>query len=359
MKKIRVAILQPEIPHYRVEFFSLLEKQLSLLDVYVYNRVDKTLLQGFCLTIKKFIYIPNFVFKGILFYNLFYLLNKRYDTLILMLHRGHFSTWLLLCTKIFHRKRIILWGHGISTQRYLTEEIRSNMLTKNMLCLADGVWLYTQKEALMWAKLFPNKPIVALNNTISNINGILDYSPCLAKDVLKRKYNVNEGFVLLFCARFNSINRRIDLLLECIERLDPEKFGFIIIGKGEHKPDFSKYHNVHDMGEIYSRELKQELFTLSDIYFQPAWIGLSVVEAMGYALPIFTFKRSNDIKQGVEYSYIQDEYNGRIFGDMDGLIEELNSLHQDRIRQMGENAKKYVRENLTMEHMVNAALSIL
>ena len=61
-------------------------------------------------------------FKGVLLYSIRPFLAGKYDTLVLMLHFAHISTWLLLLLKPFHKKKIIIWGHGISVKRYLQEE---------------------------------------------------------------------------------------------------------------------------------------------------------------------------------------------------------------------------------------------
>lgn len=57
----------------------------------------------------------------------------------------------------FHRKQIILWGHGISVKRYLAEEKKCNWLLRFMISMSDGVWLYTDKEVdfstKVWAHL--------------------------------------------------------------------------------------------------------------------------------------------------------------------------------------------------------------
>lgn len=263
----RIAILQPEVPHYREEFFNLLRQQCDTSDVYVYNSFERTKQQGFNIDTKELRYIPNKQIKGFLFYNPFPLLSKKYDTLILMLHFAHLTTWLLLLTKFIHRKKIILWGQGISVKRYLKEEKKPDWKLKAQIALADGVWLYMQKELEQWKQIFPQKQMVALNNTLTGINEMCNYVPELSKEELKKKYGITQEVVLIFCARFESNYRRTDLLVEAIKRLDKNRFGVVIIGKGKNKPDFSEFDNVYDFGAVYDTAIKRELFSLSDIYF--------------------------------------------------------------------------------------------
>ena len=147
--------------------------------------------------------------------------------------------------------------------------------------------------------------------------------------------------------------------IETIKQLNTEKYGFIIIGAGKNKPDFSLYNNVYDFGAIYDTNIKRELFYIADLYFQPGWVGLSIVEAMAYGKPICTFIRSEETKQCVEYSYIENNTNGLIFTNIDDCITRISQLTNDEIKQLGANAIKKVAQLLTPQNMVANALSIL
>ena len=362
----KIGILQPEVPHYRTEFFERLGEQCETMDLFVYNSLEKTRKEGFCVNgndNENVNYLGNWDVHNVLLYNPLPLLNKRYDTLVLMLHFAHLTTWLLLLTKWLHRKKIILWGQGISVKRYLKESKKPDWKLKWQIALADGVWIYEEPEARQWKTIFPSKPIVALNNTLTGVEEILRYNNdngnVNRKDGLKRKWGITEEVVLIFCARFENNYRRTDLLVEAIERLDAEKYGFIIIGDGKNKPDFTKYKNVYDQGAVYDKDIKRELFALADIYFQPGWVGLSIVEAMAYGKPVFTFRRSAETLQCVEYCYIKEKENGLIFDDMEDLVRQMNIITQEQIKQMGEQARLLVKEKLTPRQMAESALSIL
>ena len=353
-----MAILQPEVTHYRTEFFQKLANNMKKLDIFIFNPLSSTKQSGFKVDFENLIYIANKKIKGILIYNPFPILWK-YDTLVLMLHFAHLTTWLLLLTKFIHRRQIILWGQGISVKRYLQEEKQPDWKLKLQIRLADGVWIYTEKDANQWKKIFPNKPIVALNNTLTGVTEMVEYKPVNSKNELKCKYNITQENILIFCARFENNYRRTDLLIETIKQLNTKKYGFIIIGAGKNKPDFSLYNNVYDFGAIYDTNIKRELFYIADLYFQPGWVGLSIVEAMAYGKPICTFIRSEETKQCVEYSYIENNTNGLIFTNIDDCITRISQLTNDEIKQLGANAKKKVAQLLTPQNMVANALSIL
>lgn len=354
MPPIRIAILQPLIPHYRENFFKgIADKYPTAIYCYDNKSADK---QNFkmgnigCVNIKKVSFGP------ILCYNLFALLKKEYTHIILPLHFGHLMSWALLILKKIHGKKIITWGHGISVKRYLQEEKRPDRKLLWMMSLSDCVWFYTSKELDLNKTHLPSLPGIAIGNTISEVNRIIDL-PLLNKPDLKKKYRIRQEVVLIYCARFVSSDRRTDLMLNVMDALDKERFGFIVIGDGASKPDFSLYSNVYDFGAVYDFNLKSELFQMADIYFQPGWIGLSVVEAMAYGKAIFTFKRSGDIKQCVEYNYVIESEGGFIFHSVAEMINHLNNIEMPAIAQLGKNAQNYVRDYLTMDKMVARALS--
>lgn len=358
--KPKIAILQPEVPHYRVEFFQYITHSCKNFNIFVYNSFQDTKKQGFNINTTGLHYIFNKKIKSsLLLYNPFPLLSKEYDTLVLMLHFAHITTWLLLLTKWFHHKKIILWGQGISVKRYLKEEKKPDWKIRWMMALGDGAWIYMEKEAEQWRKIFPHKPIVALNNTLSGTKEMTEYKPRLSREALKNKYEIKQQTILIFCARFENNYRRTDLLLETIKRLNAEKYGLIIIGAGKNKPNFSVYENVYDFGAIYDTSIKQELFYIADLYFQPGWVGLSIVEAMAYGKPICTFGRSEDTKQCVEYSYIKDGINGLVFLDIDDCINRISMLGAEDISALGRNARHLVASSLTPEKMAENALKVI
>ncbi len=353
-----IAILQPIIPHYREDFFKGIQKTIPC-EIYVYEKQSSALNANFKLSVCYVESLRRISFKGFLLYSIRPFIARKYDTLVLMLHFAHISTWLLLLAKPFHEKKVIVWGHGISVKRYLKENKKPSFLLKMMLSMADEAWVYTEKEKQLWGKYLPNKPITALGNTFSGVEEVLTTGNQVRKKLLKENYNIKQPLCFIFCARFNSPYRRIDLLIKVVERLDSSRYGFIIIGDGKNKPDFSKYSNVYDFGSVYERRLKNDLFSIADIYFQPAWVGLSVVEAMAYGKPVFTFQRSLEILQCVEYGYIKNKENGLIFVNIEDFLSQLKKLSIEEINSMGNRARRYVQNNLRMRNMIDNAVNSL
>lgn len=348
-----IAILQPYIPHYREQFFNRL-RQRAEFDLYCYERNDTVSKRNFLPGRTSVKYVRNIKLGPFVLFNPLPFFRKDYSVLVLMLNVAHITTWLILLLKPFIRQKVILWGHGISVKRYVQEERKPHMLLKWMIALSDGIWFYTRKELELWRRIIPGINGHSLNNTISDVENILEVEAADRRN-LREKYGIRQSKVIIYCARFNEPGRRADLLVDLIRKLHPDRFAFIIIGDGKLKPDFSRYRHVYDFGSVYDRKVKDELFCIADIYFQPGWIGLSVVEAMSYGKPVFTLKRSEALLQCVEYSYIQHQYNGLIFDSVAACIGELCLIGEAEIRRMGNNARDYVKKELTMDRMVDNA----
>ncbi|WP_340121877.1 hypothetical protein [Methylobacter svalbardensis] len=353
---MKIAIVYPRISHYREDFFNALAKNFDI-DIYVYENDVDNIKEHFdisSISVKKLKSIK--IFSKIKLFNFFSVLRGNYDLVILSGEIRVITIPLLLILLRLFRVKTILWGHGISIHSYLQEEKNLHPFRIWFHKLANHIWLYTEAEKTIYKKYFPENKITALNNTI-NVADILN-RPQSDKEYLLAKYGIKTPINFIFCARFTILERRADLLLELIKKLDPSKFGFIIIGEGQYRPDFTGMPNVLCLGKVYDTHIKNELFDLADLYLQPAWIGLSANEALAYGKAILTFKRSPEIKQCVEYAYL-NEKNSYIAEDVNDMVEFINSLNKDKIKTYSENSLTYAKENLLMEKMVlNAVDSI-
>lgn len=350
---MKVAFLYPRIAHYREDFFKYFIENYDT-DIYVYEDQEHSEKDNFLISPIKTIPLKSkLLLNKLRVFNFLPLISNKYDIVIIIGEMKVIPTWFILILLKFKKTKTILWGHGISIHKYLEEKEKLNWIRILYHKLADFIWLYTKEEKNIWINYINDTNIEYLNNTV-NINKILSL-PKFSKLELRNKYKIPENkTVLIFCARFAMKERRIDLLEELIKRLDNEKYYFIIIGNGPLKPDFSVYPNVLDFGLVYDENLKNELFTMSDLYYQPGWLGLSVNDAFAYGKPILSFKRRKDILQCVEYSYL-NETNSFLAKDIDELIKYIDNLDSNEINFLSENARKFASQNLTLENMINRA----
>lgn len=347
---MKIGILQPLYPHYRESFFKKLST-LYNINLFSYHKSEILKKSGFNHSDLEEQYLSNIMIANkIRIYNFLPLLKREYDVIVLPGEINSLSTWILLIIHKFSPVKIILLGHGISIRNYLKEEKKLSTIRVLFHKLSDHIWLYTENEKMIWSKYIDKNKITALNNTIDT-EKILNL-PLLNKEAVKKKYDISTTLNLIFCARFTP-DRRIDLMIEAIKKTEKKNIGFIIIGDGQDKPDFSNYSNVYDFGAVYNEKMKHELFTIADLYFQPAWTGLSIVEAMAYGKPILTFKRSLKVLQCVEYSYIHDNINGKIFSDLDTFIDYISKINVHDITKLSQTTQDYVKKYLSVEFMVN------
>ncbi|MGE4442218.1 MAG: glycosyltransferase [Desulfomicrobium sp.] len=349
-----VAIIQPFVPHYRKKFFQKLSQKINF-DLYVYQDVEYLSTNGFYTSDFPVFYLKKICIGKLILYNIFPLL-KKYNTIILCGELKLITNWLIIIYSRIFGVKIIVWGHGIRVQKYNQEQIHTSKFMKLMYKFSDLAWFYTESEKIMWTNRIPNLKSISLNNTIEyfSFNKIFTSTQLVE---IKKRNKIYTEINLIFCARFNSNIRRIDLLNRLIQSLDAKKFGLIVIGDGKYKSDLIKSKNVYDFGSVYDDLIKSELFSIADIYFQPAGCGLSVVEAMAYGKPVFTIERRCDIVQGVEYGYIKDELNGKIFHNIDEITNYLNNSSKFKIQTLGFGAKNYYDNNLSMNKMVDTAIN--
>lgn len=350
-----VAIVQSIVPHYRQVFFEGLGAHCDVT-LFTYGTRELGWRSGFCMADGPAFPLRSWQVWRFVFYDMRPLLRHKCKVIVLGAETRVLSNWVVLLVARLWNKRVILWGQGLNVKEYWKESQRMPAARRMMYGLADAAWFYTETERRIWSKLLPQLPSVALNNTIGT-DEILRDDLSTQKDALKEKYRIASRINFIICTRFADPHRRCDLLMRLIGVLDAKEYGFLIIGGGPLKPDFSKHSNVRDFGPVYDRAAKSELFAMADLYFQGGWLGLSVVEAMAYGKPVLSFIRSADIRQGVEYGYIQSGLNGYLARDFDDLVAFIRNLTPARIHEMGERARDYVQKELAMGQMVTRAMA--
>ena len=108
-------------------------------------------------------------------------------------------------------------------------------------------------------------------------------------------------------------------------------------------------------GPIYEEQQLAAYFLSSSVFCYPENIGLSILHAMGYGLPVVTSDKVE--AQNPEIEALVDGYNGRFYphGDVaklaDTLVELLTDSHL--CASLGANALRTVAERFSLENMVS------
>lgn len=265
----------------------------------------------------------------------------------------------------------VLWGHGYSKRESPWRRYLRNAVT----ALADAVAVYGNAAAqdLKRSGLPRQKLFVALN--------ALDQTPIQHArkewlstpdrlEAFRRKHGLEGRFVVLFISRLRAENR-LDWLVEALHLLrssEPEVVA-VVIGDGSEEREridsLARASDVSDrmtfLPEEYDEDKLAPWFMSASVLCYPRNVGLSLLHAFGYSLPVVT---SNAIEnQGPEIEALVPGENGLLFedGDSDSLAEALKALSADptRLVRMGMRAHETVTENYTLEKLTSGLLSAI
>jgi len=346
MKK-KVLIVQPLIPHYRESFFDGLAEQYELL--VLYSRDDKS----FKICNKKYARKVKSLLSHKIEY--FHILNDlikfKPDVVITYGEVKQLTNTLLFLLKKILKFKLLIWSTGFkSKQLSIIDKIRLFQMKRS-----DGVIFYT-KKCKSDAQMLKIHKSTYLNNTLE-IDKIHKLQINCKKDKkeLKKEYCINTSINGIFISRFTP-EKAPNLLLEIMIKIHNKNpnIGFVIIGDGDYKPDFTAYDFIYDFGRVYGDVKKAELFKLADFAIMPRWVGLSVVEVFANQLPMFTLTSNlKNIEHSVEINYVKNNYNGYIANSENELINTIANMPLTEFERMGINASNYVQNNLAMDKMVN------
>ncbi len=374
---IRVAICQPRLPHYRIPVFDLLGKQVDIeLSVFAsdgwgslksysggkYFKRRRSVIYRFHLGQTELFYQPS---------QWDVINHTEFDVVILPWNIRYITLVPALIKSKLNKVSILLWGHGYSKNPvHMTEWVR-NVIGK----LADGVVLYSYTVAreLKEKYRFEEKSIFVAQNAI-------DQTPIQEAKInwlknpkrLAEFREINEldpKHTVIFVSRLERSNK-VGTLIEAfkvIKSIKPEA-KLVIVGDGPDKRYLIKLTRSLDLekniiftGAIYE-EIKLAPWMLSSCVFcYPKNIGLSLLHAFGYGLPVVT---SNNIRcHNPEIDAFVDGNTG-LFYKNDDVVDMarqcLRIMEDEELRnRLSSNALKQVTCEYTIEKMVKGLISAI
>lgn len=259
----------------------------------------------------------------------------------------------------------ILWGHGYSkTENSMRRKVRHSVAR-----LATALMFYNQAgaDSYLHAGFNPRSIFVARNSLdqepIRQAKCHWESNPKQLEAFLHQQ-NLGSGPHVLFVSRLDRANR-LDLLVEAVALLVGEfpNLQVNVIGKGPAEEQriqaLAQQHNVarqfNFVGPIYEELALAPWFLTADVFCYPANIGLSILHAFGYGLPVIT---SNDIgSQNPEIEALNTGKNGLLYDHLDikALAESLRIifLNRELAQQMSREALRTVNEEFSLENMVS------
>jgi glycosyltransferase involved in cell wall biosynthesis len=168
-----------------------------------------------------------------------------------------------------------------------------------------------------------------------------------------------DHFTILFVGRLQA-RKRVDYLLKACAQLD-SNLRLVIVGDGPEREKLESlakevYPNAEFRGARHGAELKP-YFTEADLFVLPGTGGLAIQEAMSYGLPVIVAQGD-----GTQDDLVRKESGWQTPpGDFDALVSTMKNALSDvaRLRRMGEESYRIVKEEINIEKMVEAFVTAL
>lgn len=267
-------------------------------------------------------------------------------------------------TRYPNTRRAIRWmkrrgrpvlGWGLGAPPLEVDSLPHKILTpwrrwerRSLLLSLDGIIAYSQQGAAEYraAGIPPERVFVAPNAAAFRPG---DRPPEREPEFCNRP-------VVLFVGRLQA-RKRIDLLLQACRllpaALQPRLW---IVGDGPARQELEHtarevYPTAEFYGAVHGPEL-EPLFKAADLFVLPGTGGLAVQQAMGYGLPVIVAQGD-----GTQADLVRKE-NGLLIppNDLPALTGALEFALEDahRLRRMGEESFRIVRDEINLEKMVEA-----
>jgi glycosyltransferase involved in cell wall biosynthesis len=338
---LRVAIVQPVLPKYRVPFFDLLARSTGieltvLCDMHPSGSLKST--------------PPTNAFRA-----------EHYPVRELGPFSSHAAAWDSVTKRCFDvavigwnlrilqlvpsllRARasgrpVLLWGHGFSRKERAATQIARNSLVG----LANGVVLYsnTVRNRLITSGVPASKIWVAQNaidqSAVRVAAEAWGDNPSLMRE-WQREHGIQQGELVVFISRVER-DKRVDLLVDAFSRLVRRRprARLAIIGGGSMidsvRADVEARglsDRVTFTGPIYDEDQLAPWCLSAGCFAYPEAIGLSIYHGLGYGLPIVT---SDDIaSHGPEIESLEPGVNGLLYchRDMDDFADAMDRVLSD------------------------------
>jgi glycosyltransferase involved in cell wall biosynthesis len=317
---------QSTIPHYRVRFYELLEQMRPpswTFDVVFDTRESqKPTIYEESVDYRQFRFpilntrTSRLLLAGRqLLWQHFIGRARKYDVIITDTHLSNLSYPAVSMLRLLGKKRVF-WGHARDMNRPDAKGVKA--LSENLKSLylrgCDGFFAYTQGSKRELEQMgFPVAKIAVLNNTIdtrAEREAYLRHKP--ERDIIRQHFGMSNKTVLLHVGRLRE-GKRIDFLLDAfaaVEQRFPGKYHLFIVGTGPDAPLVKEAEGrlgkaaITHFGSLTDRERLAPIFTASDLFVMPGYVGLAPLQAFCYDLPALVFDLCT---HSPEWEYLNDK----------------------------------------------------
>ena len=251
------------------------------------------------------------------------------------------------------------WTFGSNKVNLWLRILISRILSDVYLCYTQSGVDFLEKHGYQRNRLF------ATGNTI-DLESIKKANICwpeLKLEAFKKKNGLMNKKVLLLCGVLRE-KVRLQQLLEALSdsRLSKKEVVLIVIGDGVCKEKWKLLSSSLkvDCKVIWVSAIRDQMklapwFLSADVFVYPGAIGLSLLHAFSYGLPVLT--HGNVKNQGPEYEAMNNGVTGLTFreNDVKDLAEKIEYMlnNPEKCQEMGRSAKELVFRKYSMETMVD------
>ena len=364
---IRLAVFQPAMPKYRLPVFQELARRPGIKFKLFYSSdepVKNVTPVGFDaepITSRVLLKSPRLMWRE---KQLEIANSDHFDVMVAGWNTRYVS--LIASLRIAAKRGMptVVWGHGYSKQENRAKRGFRDWVGN----LATAVLFYGSRARNDFVRRHnaEHRAFVA-PNSLDQSEAVRLRAQWLAEPerlaAFKREHGLDQGPTLFFVSRLIHENRT-DLLLACIPQLARDFPGVraVIVGDGPVRAELEQQaarlgiaDRVTFTGAIYEESQLAPWFLASDLFAYPRNIGLSLLHAMGYGLPVVT--TDDQVSWAPEVECLKPWMNGMFYrdGDVDDLTEVIRLILSDRERldAMKKQALKTATEDYSVQKMVD------
>lgn len=366
-KKRRVAIITNVIANYRADFYRrILEDQSMDITVFCQPSIPgmnlKTVHDQFAQNVKLVkswgLAKEKIAWQFLPFWHLY----NNFDVLIFYGNPRILSNVVYSILFKLFGKKVVIWGqaHTAGANPKL-EKIRLTWWR-----LFDYLFLYTDKEIdYLKNQGFTTQTMLGMNNGLNQdeIEAARAQWPTERLMDWKRQQGIENKTLLLSCARLEPKNQ-FELMIPVLKRLcqtHPEIL-WCVIGQGVQQQslhDAVAQENLNQhvlwLGSIYDENQLAPWFLSSKALIHPGAIGLSLLHAFGYGLPVIT--HDDMTNQMPEFAAFTNEINGFTFqqGSSISLLKIIKTyvLNKSSLAEISQNAYKTAKTKFNTKIMAD------